>query len=307
MDSSGFLRSVSFGGFDKKDVLAYVDDLNTKIYTLEAELEDAKKKVGSGKGGHFEGKEEYEQLLAKERAKSSELMAKVDTLNLTIQSNESVIADKDKEIENLKAKIEELENAKPAEQDTTASFDIGSVFIEAKKSADKIVSEARLAVKKMDADAKALAEQVIEEANSKAQSIVSEANEKAEDILRNAENKSAELERMSRDVQVKIKNTIDSMFDNINKISDTISDFSRGSTISLEKAKNIITEAQSSIDSGVKSKSVPKVEIPVKVEAPKYEAPKYEAPKHEEPAVYAKKVPNDGLADLVAQIEAEAL
>lgn len=303
MDSSGFLRSVSFGGFDKKDVLAYVDDLNTKIYTLEADLEDAKKKAGSGKGGHFEGKEEYEQLLAKERAKSSEFMAKVDTLNLTIQSNESVIADKDKEIESLKAKIEELENAKPAEQqDTTASFDIGSVFIEAKKSADKIVSEARAAVKKMDADAKALAEQVIDEANGKAQTIVSEANEKAEDILRNAENKSAELERMSRDVQAKIKNTIDSMFDNISKISDTISDFSRGSTISLEKAKSIITEAQNSIDSGAKSKAAPKVEIPVKVEAPKFEAPKYE-----EPAAYTKKVPNDGLADLVAQIEAEAL
>jgi len=303
MDSSGFLRSVSFGGFDKKDVLAYVDDLNTKIYTLEADLEDAKKKAGSGKGGHFEGKEEYEQLLAKERAKSSEFMAKVDTLNLTIQSNESVIADKDKEIESLKAKIEELENAKPAEQqDTTASFDIGSVFIEAKKSADKIVSEARAAVKKMDADAKALAEQVIDEANGKAQTIVSEANEKAEDILRNAENKSAELERMSHDVQSKIKNTIDSMFDNISKISDTISDFSRGSTISLEKAKSIITEAQNSIDSGAKSKPAPKVEIPVKVEAPKFEAPKYE-----EPAAYTKKVPNDGLADLVAQIEAEAL
>ena len=304
MDSSGFLRSVSFGGFDKKDVLAYVDDLNTKIYTLEADLEDAKKKAGSGKGGHFEGKEEYEQLLAKERAKSSEFMAKVDTLNLTIQSNESVIADKDKEIESLKAKIEELENAKPAEQqqDTTASFDIGSVFIEAKKSADKIVSEARAAVKKMDADAKALAEQVIDEANGKAQTIVSEANEKAEDILRNAENKSAELERMSRDVQAKIKNTIDSMFDNISKISDTISDFSRGSTISLEKAKSIITEAQNAVNSGAKSKPAPKVEIPVKVEAPKFEAPKYE-----EPAAYTKKVPNDGLADLVAQIEAEAL
>ena len=38
MEGTGFLRTVSFGGFDKKDVLAYVDELNTKIYTLEAEL-----------------------------------------------------------------------------------------------------------------------------------------------------------------------------------------------------------------------------------------------------------------------------
>lgn len=42
MDGTGFLKTVSFGGFDKKDVLAYVDELNTKIYTLEAELDEKK-------------------------------------------------------------------------------------------------------------------------------------------------------------------------------------------------------------------------------------------------------------------------
>ncbi|UKI16145.1 MAG: hypothetical protein L6V87_10795 [Ruminococcus sp.] len=42
MDGTGFLKTVNFGGFDKKDVLAYVDQLNTKIYTLENELEEKK-------------------------------------------------------------------------------------------------------------------------------------------------------------------------------------------------------------------------------------------------------------------------
>lgn len=237
MESSGFLKSVSFGGFDKKDVLAYVDDLNTKIYTLESELEDAKKKAGSGTGAKFEGKEAYEEMLAKERSKSSELMAKVDTLNLTIKSNENTIAEKDKEIEKLKERMTELENnVTSAPTEETSSFDIGSVFIEAKKSADKIVSEARAAVKKMDSDAKALAEQIIEEANnkaertvseaiSKAEKIVSEANTKSEKIMSNAETRSAELEKLSADVKLKVKNTIDSMFDNIVKVNEAITDF----------------------------------------------------------------------------------
>ena len=38
MASNGYLRTVRVGGFDKQDVLAYVDDLTSKIYTLEAAL-----------------------------------------------------------------------------------------------------------------------------------------------------------------------------------------------------------------------------------------------------------------------------
>ena len=36
MDGTGFLKTVSFGGFDKKDVLAYVDELNTIEGTVPA-------------------------------------------------------------------------------------------------------------------------------------------------------------------------------------------------------------------------------------------------------------------------------
>ena len=49
-DGTGFLKTVSFGGFDKKDVLAYVDELNTKIYTLEAELDEKKALLESAGG-----------------------------------------------------------------------------------------------------------------------------------------------------------------------------------------------------------------------------------------------------------------
>ena len=52
MDGTGFLKTVRVGGFDKKDVLAYVDELNSKIYALEAELDEKKALLeGSGGGG----------------------------------------------------------------------------------------------------------------------------------------------------------------------------------------------------------------------------------------------------------------
>lgn len=45
MEKSGLPKTVTFGGFDKKDVLCLVDSLNTKIYELEQELELTKKKL----------------------------------------------------------------------------------------------------------------------------------------------------------------------------------------------------------------------------------------------------------------------
>ena len=145
MENSGFLKTVNFGGFDKKDVLAYVDSLNTKIYSLEAELQEAKAN-GSGNSG------ELDALLAKERAAASEFKAKVDTLNLTIQSNEEVIKAKDEEIAKLKAEIDELNDKlanAPKDNFEASAADISNVFIEAQKSANAVVAQARENAKKI--------------------------------------------------------------------------------------------------------------------------------------------------------------
>ena len=47
MEGPGLLRTVKFGGFDQKDVLAYIDDLNSKISALETELNEAKANEGN--------------------------------------------------------------------------------------------------------------------------------------------------------------------------------------------------------------------------------------------------------------------
>ena len=40
MAGSGYLRTVRVGGFDKQDVLQYVDELTSKIYQLETKVKD---------------------------------------------------------------------------------------------------------------------------------------------------------------------------------------------------------------------------------------------------------------------------
>ena len=109
MEGTGFLKTVNFGGFDKKDVLAYVDELNTKIYTLEAEL-DEKKALLESADGLGVNNEKYDELLAADKAKITELQTNNDSLKNQMKSLEDELEAKDKEIEELKAQTAELED-----------------------------------------------------------------------------------------------------------------------------------------------------------------------------------------------------
>ena len=47
MANNMFLRTVRMGGFDKSDVLAYVDYLNSKIYNLEQKVKDKEETIAN--------------------------------------------------------------------------------------------------------------------------------------------------------------------------------------------------------------------------------------------------------------------
>ena len=200
MAENGFLKTVNFGGFDKKDVLAYVDQLNTKIYTLENELEE-KKALLENSGGNMEDKEKYEKLLESDKAKITELQTNNESLKNQLSNAEAEAAEKDKEIAELKKKIGDMENelieaknaaaaVSPAE---SSAMDLTNVFMEAQRTATTIVTTAKENARKMDEDAKKLANQVVDDANSKASTIVKTADEKATKILTDAEDKSSKM------------------------------------------------------------------------------------------------------------------
>jgi len=200
MAENGFLKTVNFGGFDKKDVLAYVDQLNTKIYTLENELEE-KKALLENSGGNMEDKEKYEKLLESDKAKITELQTNNESLKNQLSTAEAENAEKDREIADLKKRIADMENelieaknaaaaASPAEN---SAMDLTNVFMEAQRTATTIVTTAKENARKMDEDAKKLANQVVDDANSKASTIVKTADEKATKLLTDAEDKSAKM------------------------------------------------------------------------------------------------------------------
>lgn len=201
MDGIGYLKTVSFGGFDKKDVLTYVDKLNTQIYTLENELNEKKALLENSGGGDAEVREKYEKLLEADKAKLTELLTNNDSLKMQLQSCEDESAAKDKEIDELKKRISDLENelvdaknkAAAASSAENSAMDLTNVFVEAQRTASTIVTQAKENARKMDEDAKKLANQVVDDANSKASTIVKSADEKASKVLAEAEDKSTRM------------------------------------------------------------------------------------------------------------------
>ncbi len=259
MEGTGFLKTVRVGGFDKKDVLAYVDDLNTKIYTLEAELEEKKTLLESAGGGSVDtGK--YDELLAADKAKISELMAGNDSLKLQMKSIEDEMNEKIKENDELKKQNstleEELREAKNklsagagAGTDNSA-MDLSNVFIEAQKTANSIVSQAKENARKMDEDAKRLANQVVDDANGKASTIVKSADDKASRILVEAEDKSTEMRSAAANIRNMIATEINDIETNVYKLNEVLQLFSNESLSKLSQTKSIIEKTQESLRKG---------------------------------------------------------
>lgn len=294
MDGTGFLKTVSFGGFDKKDVLNYVDELNTKIYTLEAEL-DEKKALLESAGGSGVDSEKYEELLAADKAKITELQTNNDSLKLQMKTMEDDLANKDKEIEALKAQNAELEEQLQEAKNKAASgggdssaMDLSNVFLEAQKTANTIVTQAKENARKMDEDAKKLANQVVDDANGKASTIVKNADEKASKILSDAEDKSSEMRAAADKIRKQVEEEIAEIDENVIKLKEVLEMFSSESLSRLDEAKAQIDNAQNVMKKGGTPAAPAAKPAPAPAPAPAPTPVVEEAPKAEEKSAHAK-------------------
>ncbi|MDR0947024.1 MAG: hypothetical protein LBM87_04705 [Ruminococcus sp.] len=336
MEGTGFLKTVNFGGFDKKDVLAYVDELNTKIYTLEAEL-DEKKQLLDASGGTA-GSEKYEELLKADKTKITELQTSNDSLKIQLQSTVDELKQKEAEVLALKSKNTALEDElatakqKAAAGGESNAMDLSQVFMEAQKSANSIVSQAKENARKMDEDAKKLANQVVDDANGKASTIVKQADERASRILTEAEDKTAEMRAQAEAVKASITTQMTDLGNNLNKLREVIISFSDDSDERIKEAVTIVNKTHDVVSKGEGlapvqrraappkrlSEIVPSVSAaeyapaPKVEEAPKVEAApepvKQEAPKKPEPPKSSNKFGFDlsELENLTKMVEGSA-
>lgn len=275
-EANGFLKTVSFGGFDKKDVLTYVDRLNTQIYTLENELNE-KKALLESSGSNTEESEKYKKLLDEDRAKITELQAGNESLKMQLQTCEEESAAKDKEIAELKKKLSEMEDElvdaknKAAAASTTENnaMDLSNVFIQAQQTANTIVTTAKENARKMDEDAKKLANQVVDDANSKASTIVKAADEKANKILTDAEGKSAEMRTATDNMKAVVLAEISELEANVTKLKEVLGSLAQDSLTKVTETSDLIAKTQDTLKkNGIPQFTMPKSAAPKPAPAP---------------------------------------
>lgn len=262
---NGFLKTVSFGGFDKKDVLTYVDRLNTQIYTLQNELEE-KKKLLEASGGNTAESEKYKKLLDEDRAKMTELQTSNESLKNQLKTCEEESAAKDAEISDLKKKLTDMEaelvdaKNKAAAASTTENnaLDLSNVFIQAQQTANTIVTTAKENARKMDEDAKKLANQVVDDANSKASTIVKAADEKASKILTDAEGKSAEMRTAADNMKAVVLAEISEIEVNVTKLKEVLGSLAKDSLEKVTETADLISKAEDTL----KKDGIPQFTMP---------------------------------------------
>lgn len=240
----------SMNGFNRNDVMAYIDtvlsqkaELQIKVASLEKEIEDVKaeceEEINNCKNSVRDTAAGNEETIAKLEAELSERKADIETLRGVIaQSGEKeklkdseIYAEKEllkareaqykTEIEQLKAKVAELENEKAASEnkqnEKCTECDIAKVY------------EARLGAAMLDA--KRFSEILVKEANDKASDLFADAFSSAHATSVKAGAIAESITDISNQFNVSFK----VLLDNMKALGSTLDSFKNDVKITGEK------------------------------------------------------------------------
>lgn len=213
--------------------------------------------------------------------------AKIAQLTKDVQDKTAVAAKKDEEIAKLNSEITDLKENAEAGGVIPASFDMGALFTEAQKTANKITIEAKHAADKMTKEANEEAEKIVNDANIEAAKTIANANMTAEACIKEA-NEQAKLtvveanvhadkvNEMSKTVRDLLRNEIESVNTKFADITSVLNRLTTQASDRMSEAVLVIGEARKAVgDDG---------DVVKKTEAP---AAQFEAKKA--PVAYEKK------------------
>lgn len=172
MADNGVLFRTAMGGFNKADVMAYLEKQNADfkdhstrqseaIASKDAEIDSLRAEISGLSERLAEAEKKADSLEAAE-ARAEELGSRLDEAKEQISALQNKIADQALLLAEKEGKIAELSQNGPAsspEKDRKAglyddmSSQLGDILIAANKSADDIVSEARAKAAKINEDA----------------------------------------------------------------------------------------------------------------------------------------------------------
>ncbi|MCM1507783.1 MAG: hypothetical protein NC177_11715 [Ruminococcus flavefaciens] len=251
MNETRFLKTVTFGGYDKNDVDKRIESLYSRIAVLESELTTAKSALEKYRNGS-EQEKVYSETLAEERDKLAESLAKNKSLSDKVEALTAENQERENEINNLKYSVAELEQnladadiklSAMSEKDDSAVF--GSVFAAAKKSAEEIIEKAKKKAEELDTNSKKLAENIVAEANNKASDIVYEAEVYAAEMT--AEVDSQQIEAVDNNIKAVLLEDVNELKEKISLFREAFEELKNYGGNILDRSESMLAETHNTI------------------------------------------------------------
>lgn len=256
------LKTKAFGGFEKTQVLAYIDKLREENQKAEVELQTKIDSVSQARDelsnsiSQFESQiVTLEQKLAKKKDKIDELTGVISSINSELSQQKIAIANRDKVIENYKESHKQLtleaeQSIGKARRYDEISSHVGQIIVEAKRTAESIVDSAKTAAESSQKDFLGVARKMSDD--------MSEFRSDIADIRSTIDNMTRAIaERVDaiEEAAIVFENRIANVFGVSGEISDTSS--LPEETVDSDIQQNIIDEPNESVDVDILSEIQP--------------------------------------------------
>lgn len=251
-----FIKTVTFGGYEKEAVIRRIEFLNEQIHDLRNELRETKLLMEAYKKGTDQEKA-FESVLSEERAKLTQVQVQNNTLNLKLKATEDENRSLEQEIKDIKDEMTELKDKlKNSESKCAAlmaqdeAMALSNVFIEAQKSSAMLEGTAKSKAAEIEFQSKKLAENVVSDANVEAQQIIYEAEATAAEMIAEAKNKTEQMEVSSNNLRASALEDVAVLKEQAEFMAEAFETLRNEGIERLSKARELLDNTETKLKSG---------------------------------------------------------
>lgn len=263
-----FIKTVTFGGYEKEAVIRRMEYLNEQVHDLRNELRETKLILEAYKKGTDEEKA-LETVLSEERAKLTQVQVQNNTLNLKLKATDDENSNYVQQIKDLNAEIAELKDKLKATESKCAALmaqdeamALSNVFIEAQKSSSMLEGTAKSKAAEIEYQSKKLAESIVSDANVEAENIIFEAERTAAETIAEAKNQAEQMNVASNNLRASVLNDVNTLKMHMGKVRDALEGFRQVGITKLVEADNCLNKTEEALKEG----GIPVFKVPENIE-----------------------------------------
>lgn len=251
-----FIKTVTFGGYEKEAVVRRIEYLNEQVHDLRNELRETKLQMEAYKKG-TEPEKALESVLSEERAKLTQVQVQNNTLSLKLKATEDENNNLQEEIKKLKNEISEIQDKLKATESKCAALmaqdeamALSNVFIEAQKSSSMLEGTAKSKAAEIEFKTKKLAESIVSEANVEAEQIIFEAERTAAEKIAEAKSKAEQMEVASNNLRASVLENVNSLKKHMGLVRDSLEGFRKDGIGRLIEADECLNKTEATLKEG---------------------------------------------------------